>query len=690
MGPSFVPRMRGAGHLARVYGVRRSTPQTPRACAPAVRARAFCVVRAQAARAQEPAHQLLNLLRTSEHTAADRVWALYLEAIHDRPQELSDGSVRIPRTLSATEHRDVLHALVPYAAPHAAYVHDRARLRSLRTHAQHAPLPAHTPMDLSTPQELAPRAPRVPLQASDARVYLSRAKVLLSNMRVERDGVHIGDYNHALEVLAHHGHFPEMKVLWDELVTLRTTTPTLAPTHETYDVMMRGLFVHAQRHVQELRYAYGHALLPTPHLRRQAQKTAAEGHAAKAVQSAVQSAARDATMLIQDMQVHAVRPSTLTLDLAARVLRITGQLPALLALLRTGFGVDIAMPDANRGDTTPPCVPTTHTLNTVLLALGEHATVPNMVSAYETMTQPLPVPDAEQHAVERYGAVSRSVQPNTKTFGILLKHACTAPDTLFLAAALVPARRSLLARFAARESVGLSTQHERQEEIRRRDRGDYMSIARYLLDECMDRYAAQLAAMCAQLHVEAPALAFDTQAANAALTEAQKRWRTHTEPDMPVPLPEAQVHALEGVRVFVPPSVGVSLELVYPLVSLASRRRSTAQLRWIRERLNRMVLLKAIEAHAVQCAAHRLTEWPTIAGSLEAHHARMQREIVALQWLRFERLPARHAALIALHKERNARRMAKRAAHAAQRRSRRSRRVVEAHSPVLSDSAVVA
>ena len=640
---------------------------------------------------REPAQQLLDLLHTSEHTAADRVWALYVEAMHERPHELSNGSVRVPRTLSAAEHREVLHALVPHAAPYTTYLVERARLRALRTRAQREDGTSDVPLDLSTPQELAPPAPHVPLSASDARIYLSRVQALLQNMHAEPNAVRVSDYHTALEALVHGGHFPEMKVLLDEMRARSASEPALTPDCDTYNLLFRGLFVHAQREMQALQRAYGYVLNPTAHARQRAQSTAGDGDAVKTVQHFAQQTAREATSLIQEMQQRAVRPSTQTLDIAARVLRITGQLPALLALLRTGFGVDVVTPDADRGEPVHPCTPTTQTLNTVLMALGEHATVSNMVSAYESMTQALPAGgdeagteavDTDAGAVVRHAASPdvRSVPPNAKTFSILLKHACTAADTLFLAAALVPRRRSLLSRMTSSdEPVGFSTQHDLHTEIERRMRGDYMSVARYVLDDCVDRYAAQVALLCRALHVDAPGLDASADEAGAAVYEARCAWKAADGVDAPVrAMPLAHVVAIEeaaAARVtFVPPSVGVSLEMVYPVVSLASRRRASTQLVWVRARVDRVLLLRAIEANAARTAAAAHAETaPALAASLTAHAARVERDLAALQWLRFERIPARLAAVRTFTHARNARRAASRAAReeAAQRRVRR-------------------
>ncbi|KAG8747232.1 hypothetical protein FRC10_001848 [Ceratobasidium sp. 414] len=99
--------------------------------------------------------------------------------------------------------------------------------------------------------------------------------------------------------------------------------------------------------------------------------------------------------------------SPMCLDLACRVFKVTGNLDKFLALLKTGYGVDISQPDYRplefvermRGHTTSSSgskpkliVPrfSTHTLNTTLDMLGRSGKVREMVSAFEVLTNPLP------------------------------------------------------------------------------------------------------------------------------------------------------------------------------------------------------------------------------------------------------------------------------------------------------------
>ncbi|WFD05141.1 hypothetical protein MVES1_000467 [Malassezia vespertilionis] len=618
-----------------------------------------------------PLHALISVLASAESSSPEYVWGLYNEVLHDRPHALSDGSIRVPCALDAQHHRQVLHALVPHADEYTAYIKSRAQLRNarakLRGGAAHV---AGTPVDFSTPQELAPPPLCAPLTDADAAAYLCRVRLLLSNMQASADGsVVMSDYNHALYILAHGGHFGEMRVLWDD-----ARASNLAPDRHTYHCMMQGLFRSFEHERERLKASHGHALLPSKHARLIARKTAQEGNAEKAVHHAAEHTARNASMLIQDMQERGVRPTVLTLDLAARILRISGQLPALLALLRTGFGVDIANPGADSGAPAPSCAPSTDTLNTALMALGEHASVSDMAVAYETMTAPMDVHTADKSPAPA-NAARRAVQPNTKTFSLLLKHACSVPDTLFLSAALVPQRRSFLSRFSlAQDTVGFCTQQERITEIAQRQRGFYQGLARYFLDECLARYTAQVTKMCTALGVAPPeALHMDDTRSTAAVEAAYKQWKAQGATGR-LRVPEALASDAQGVPVFVPPSVRVPSEAVYPLVSLASRRRSITLLRWAKSRLDRVYLVKAAEVEILSMRAEHLAdcaEAQSLRASLLAHLARAHHDLDALMWLRFTRIPARLSVLASLSKDRNERKAATKLARAQQKVERR-------------------
>lgn len=612
-----------------------------------------------------PTRVLIDLLASHESPAPERMWQLYQSALSERPRALPDGSISVPATLDAQHHRQVLRALVPRLDAYAGYVAERRVLRMLRydAHVQAATMPAAVPADLSTPREQAP-PPIVRMSASEAAAYVRRVRTIFAHMPVGT--ARAADYNVALSVLAMGGHYDEMAVLYDEM----RATPSTAPDMATYGNMMQGLFRHFQRLTERLQQGYGHALLPTDHARRLALTTRREGSASRVVLHAAQNAARRASALIADMQAAQLLPDVYTLDVAARLLRITGQLPALLTLLRAGFGVDVAHPDVPP-EVPAPCAATTQTLNTALMALGEHATVPDMAVAYEIMTRPMPPAPpvaGENHVAPAGPAAHRGALPNATTFALLLKHACTAPDTLFLSGALVQAPRSLLSRLASslqgERTVGFRSRDERDAEVQRRRRGAYVSFARAFADECLAQHAAQLALMAQRLgYAVPPVVAMDVGATSALVREGAEG----TPPRLAAGAPRA---ATAAAPVFVPPLVTLSVPLLYPLVTLASRRRTPSLLRWVQTRAERAYALVDAEAQLVAAAvaAHEATP---LAPSLAAHAARTERQRVGLAWLCYERLPARIDEVCAAHAERAERRAAHAAAHPRRKKSRR-------------------
>lgn len=158
--------------------------------------------------------------------------------------------------------------------------------------------------------------------------------------------------------------------------------------------------------------------------------------------------------------------SPMCFDLACRVFKITGDLNKFLAMLKTGYGVDIMQLDhrpiefvqriqANQARLTASRtniphqylqgIPkfSTHTLNTTLDMLGRSGRVREMVSAFEVLTNPLPAnarADAYQYDTweddEPEGASSQSgtslrsqlsdyvpsATPNTTSMAFMIKH----------------------------------------------------------------------------------------------------------------------------------------------------------------------------------------------------------------------------------------------------------------------------
>ncbi|KAG8685036.1 hypothetical protein FRC09_014997 [Ceratobasidium sp. 395] len=154
--------------------------------------------------------------------------------------------------------------------------------------------------------------------------------------------------------------------------------------------------------------------------------------------------------------------SSMCLDLACRVFKITGTLDKFLAMLKTGYGVDVSQPDyrplefvermqaqiaASKLGFSPGSqlvMPkfSTHILNTTLDMLGRSGEISKMVSTFEVITNPLPATvraDSYQYdtweddepetsttsssrAPARLSDYVPSAAPNTASLGFMLKH----------------------------------------------------------------------------------------------------------------------------------------------------------------------------------------------------------------------------------------------------------------------------
>ncbi|QRV90850.1 Fungal specific transcription factor domain [Ceratobasidium sp. AG-Ba] len=148
--------------------------------------------------------------------------------------------------------------------------------------------------------------------------------------------------------------------------------------------------------------------------------------------------------------------SSMTLDLACRVFKITGNLEKFLALLKSGYGVDVLQPDYRplefaeqmqiraSSSGTRPSIPrfSTHTLNTTLDMLGRSGKIQEMVATFEVITNPLPASaradsyqydvweddepesraDSNSHSSNRLSEYVPSATPNTTSLSFMIKH----------------------------------------------------------------------------------------------------------------------------------------------------------------------------------------------------------------------------------------------------------------------------
>ncbi|WFD34000.1 hypothetical protein MCUN1_000828 [Malassezia cuniculi] len=583
--------------------------------------------------AQTPSAELKIALET--RGAPHNIWRTYKAALEERVSTSDDGSVQLPHVLDAQQHRQVLQSIGPVELGAKA----RARARSLRANVLHK-VTQHT--DLSTPQEHISFSSG--LSAADASTFRRRAQLVLHNLE-KCGGAQIEDYNYAFNILAQGGHMDEMLVLWDELAEVRKQGGP-APDSVTYNYMMFGMVRNLQQRSRRLLELFSGDLVP----RGRASVTAASTNAQRIVSNASQMATQRVMKLVVEMLADNVVPNALTLDYAARLLRMTGQVPAFSNLLRLGFGIDIAHPDQTQ---TGLCLPTTQTLNTALLALGEQGTVSQMLGVYEVMTKPLP----------SKGGKASAVQPNTTTFATLIRHACTAPDTLFFAAALHPVQQtwlgSLRQLFGQSPKEHILTHAERETELQKRRSGSYQAVACYIVSESINMYRDGITALAQGLHVMLPeAVQGDQEAISALVKKREDAWIENGRDGIPTVV-HGEFEASSAPLLFRPPQVAPTVQTLYPFFSHASRRRHPALLRWLMQQLDLLYVLRQTEEAVLTAAIANIAPSKNasrIRASLAVHRARVEREISALAWLRFSRLPARLETNAEYQRERKARR----------------------------------
>ncbi|WFD21821.1 hypothetical protein MEQU1_000477 [Malassezia equina] len=617
-----------------------------------------------------PTARLVHMLNTAQTMAPDMLWDLYCQALDERPYVCADGSVRHPQRLAPADHQRVLQALVPPRGTYVAYLQTRDQVRKVRDDAHldeqvlHALATEASAIDLSTPQALAPLPPVRGMGGRVAQTLTNRVRTVLAQIPMQHRTT--GAYNRVLAVLALGGRYKNMRLLWDDMVAARAAGHAqAAPNQATCHHMIMGLVRNFEQKLTRYKKKYRRELLAPAHQRHQVKHRL---EAAEHVQASADLAASTVSMLLVDIYVQGTVPRVLTLDLAARLLRATGKLPELLNLLRSGFGIDLENPD-----TMAPalCAPTTHTLNTVLMALGELARAPDMAVAYELMTRALPSDERR-----------RAVLPNSTTFKLLIRHAVSVPDTLLVSNASIQAPRSLLSRLSSgpqsTPTIGIRTNEQRDEEMLARSRGKYRALARSYLDEALDVYAAQLEQMATLLGVPRPA------ALHASLDELhtrakERRMRAPSDPTSTHPrwqdmaaitAPAPEMHA-SGRPVFLPPRVRPSVPLLRPLLAAAQQRRSTGQLVWLQQRADRAGTLLAAELAILSHAQASLaSQHAALQPTLRAHAQYVEPLWDSVVAMGDGRVPRDFDVWREAERQRNARR----ATRAPARKSRRSHR----------------
>ena len=363
-----------------------------------------------------------EIYSTSRDPAANRVWKAYMDLKESYDSDLATTSSAASTSLLTQLDSCHLQQLLRAIDPSVARTRRLSRAESKRR--QNIQLQQQQQFSLasgSTPSKILLVEPHSSKHSGKifdnqhpVREYMRRVQIIFRDMRIHSSIVpatgttvdalpSLADYNHVLSRLASGGHIGPMSAIWNELtgVSHKGNAKGLQPNRYTYRELMIGLSRHATDQIERVQKGEASKFFNYSGKKKQLAKSAraaAAGMAkfgqilAPSARAAAILAALRTMALLKDMKDHAVTPNQITLDFAARTLRLAGHIDGLHLLMRQAYGIDLASPDsAEPAQTQSSRVqPTTHTLNTILMALGEQASVPEMVAAFETLAKPLP------------------------------------------------------------------------------------------------------------------------------------------------------------------------------------------------------------------------------------------------------------------------------------------------------------
>ncbi|TKY91002.1 hypothetical protein EX895_001001 [Sporisorium graminicola] len=508
------------------------------------------------------------------------------------------------------------------------------------------------------------------------REYMRRVQIIFRDMRLHSSILtasssavetlpSLADYNHVLSRLASGGHIGPMSSIWNEITgsSPQTGSKGLHPNHYTYRELMIGLSRHATEQIERVQKGEASKLFNHSGKKKQLEKSARSAAAgiakygqvlAPSARAAAILAALRTMALLKDMKDHAVTPNQITLDFAARTLRMAGHIDGLHLLMQQAYGIDLNTPDsANTAQKQHGGVaPTVHTLNTILMALGEQASVPEMFAAFETLAKPLPLNTANANAAasaegvfstnwkdvfssirNRDAEVSQQgnntdepavpevftysypqrISPNTKTFEVLLRHCCTEVDPLRSPVALKTESNTSNIATLAKEvtELALADMQDggmRAAEMERRTKGAYVLFAKSLLAEALDRSDELLRVTARNLGIdfersEQPASPKSSAEGAGAGPHTDGIDSVQLRPEhLRISVAAGRAMDADFVPILEPPSFSITATMVEPFISLASSRKSLGELRWIRSILSRALENKSAEARMIDTA----------------------------------------------------------------------------------------
>ncbi len=504
-----------------------------------------------APRAKHPLVKKLiaEIYSTSRDPAANRVWKAYMDLKESYDADIDSTSSAASTSLLTQLEPVHLQQLLRAIDPSVSRTRKLARAESKRrqnmqqqqTVLQSGTLPSKI---LLVEPYNSRHSGKIFDRQHPVREYMRRVQIIFRDMRLHSSIVpsssstvealpNLADYNHVLSRLASVVILGQCRLFGTKSRQLPKAAPSsLHPNRHTYRELMVGLSRHATEQIERVQKGEASKLFDYSGKKKQLDKSArsaASGMArygqilAPSARAAAILAALRTMALLKDMKDHAVVPNQITLDFAARTLRLAGHIDGLQQLMQQAYGIDLEAPDsaASSQSQSDGVAPTTHTLNTIIMALGEQASVPEMVTAFETLAKPLPTNVAKDDTasssdglfatnwqdifssmrnreaevaqqstnadetsvpdVFKYTSPHR-VQPNTKTFEVLLRHCCSEVDPLRSPVALKTEGSSSSVAALAKESTEMALAEmqdggRRAAEMDRRTKGAYLLFA---------------------------------------------------------------------------------------------------------------------------------------------------------------------------------------------------------------------
>lgn len=227
---------------------------------------------------------------------------------------------------------------------------------------------------------------RVP--SPDLHPLETRLLAVLDAMKVAGYQVEVEDYNYVMEHYAMTGHYRGAKKLLDEM----TLTSKKPPSAETFDYAFKAIALHAT--------------LPIRKSFEQARRT---------------DLSRAFSNLLERMQEANLGYTTAVFAAMIPIYRLMEDIEGMESALRLGFGFDIVNPDkhppeflermekfaeqAATAGQAPDVLPhiTSSILNNIIIAYGQNGDIGKMVTAFEVLTAPLPLPSSSTPTVNELG-----------------------------------------------------------------------------------------------------------------------------------------------------------------------------------------------------------------------------------------------------------------------------------------------